>query len=237
MGGLLVKISFSRIKNVHFCPYQYKLFYIDNLKQPSGEPALFGQAIHNLFKDIVANNIDRKTAVGLWKKYYINEIANNDSDFIRIFPEKDFWLTKGYPVINVFFKKFEEFKIKKIISLEKRYKGEYKGHEVTLIADLIYENTSGSIVLADYKTGKEKETDYYQLYFYKDKVGVHIDECKIYYTFNGLKDFDTDDYKEKAEQYIDSGIQIIEKGEFLKNPTKNCKYCYFYKTGACDAKN
>jgi len=227
--------SFSKIKTIHDCPLKYKKYYIDKLRLPSGEPAIFGQAIHKLFKDIVEKNIERPKAIGMWKSYFINETVGNDES-ITVLPKNNFWMTKGYPVINVFYKHLPEFKIKKIISLEKRYEAKYGEHDVVLVTDMIYEDTDGKIVLADYKTGKEKELDYYQLQFYKDRVGVKIDTCKLYYTFKGITEFEVDKYKEETEKYIDDGLKILTSGNFFKNVKKECKYCYFYKNKTCDAK-
>jgi len=231
----MIYFSFSRIKLLHDCPYKYKLFNVDKHVLPSSDPAIFGQAAHRIYRDIIVKGYERKKAIGLWKNYFIDEcIGNNES--IVIFPKENYWMTKGYPIINIFYKNLDSFNIKKVLCAEKKFKSTYEGHIVTLVTDLIYEDNDGRIILADYKTGKEKDVDYYQLQFYKDHLGMKIDACKLYYTFQGLIEFPVDKYKKETDEYISKGLDILVKGDFYKNVKKECKQCYFFKNSLCDAK-
>ena len=227
-----MSISFSKIKLYYECPYKYKLYYIDKIPFPSGPAAVFGQAIHSLFKDIIIHKYDRKKAIALWRRYYEKEtITNNDS--VEIFSKDNFWVGRGYPVIQLFFNNIDKLKIKNVIAVEERKKSVYKNEEISYVCDLVYQNLEDRIILLDYKTGKQKEVDYYQLEFYSTLLGFKIDEHILYYAFKGIQPFAPGTYKLVAEKYIDNGIKMINSNKFSKNITKDCKNCYYFMKKEC----
>lgn len=225
--------SFSQIRTVYECPYKYKSIYIDKIKVPSNIYALFGQAIHKVFKDIVVDNLDRKKSLFLWKKYFEYEISNN-SDIITIKNYK-FWEKRGYPVIQKFITSKKELDIISVIKAEKRDRSKYKNNDFYYVIDLIYKNSDNELIFLDYKTGKPKVIDYYQLVFYSKLSDIKFNKMCLYYTWQNPIFFNPEKYWFETEKYIDEGVEIIKRGIFNKNKNKNefCKKCYLLKNNIC----
>jgi hypothetical protein len=206
------------------------------MKLPGGTPAIFGQAIHKIFKDIVVQGLDRKQAVGRWASYYEREVTSNSEDLV-VQDKSDYWIVRGYPIISLFYKNLESLSIGEIIDAEKFMKSEYRGKPFNFVCDLIYKSkdVNPKKRLLDYKTGKEKEVDLYQLQLYSELLGNNIDEVCLYYAFSGARIFVPGEYKDQTEEYMFKAIELIDKGDFVKKITPDCKNCYFRKTGVCVA--
>ena len=224
--------SFSQIKAIYECGFKYKCYYIDKISEPSGINALFGQAIHKIFKNIISDSLERKQTLALWKGCFENEVSSNRE--LIVIKNYEFWLKRGYPVIQKFISSKDKFDIQTIIKIEERNSSVYNGDEFSYVCDMVYKNSLNEIVVLDYKTGKQKETDFYQLVFYALLMGIPINKFCLYYVWDGPVWFSNVKYLDSTKKYIDEGVKIIKKGEFKKNPTKNCKYCYFMKKQICD---
>ena len=221
-----MSLSFSKLKTAHQCPYLYKKIYIEYIKEPSGAPALFGQAIHALFRDILVDNMLAKDAIKKWKFYFEMEIANN-SEMI-VMKNFDWWLKRGYPAIQLFYKQRASFDVQEVIKIEERLSGEYNGEVFSFVCDLVYKDSKGRTIILDYKTGKQKELDYYQLIFYKELLKLKSAELCLFYIWSGPIWIDINKFQENANQFVIDGIKIIRDGKFERRPsTKNCKYCSF----------
>lgn len=229
-----MNFSFSQIKCAYECPFKYKSIYIDKVREPSGIAALFGQAIHRVFKEIVVNDLDRKDTLALWKNTLECEVSNN-SDIIVI-RDFDFWLKRGYPVIQKFLKEREKLDIKTVIKIEERSSGVYNGDTFSYICDVVYKNSIGQLVILDYKTGKTKITDYYQQVFYSLLQDIKFDKLCLYYVWDGPIFFDVSKHLEATKKYVDEGVSLIKSGVYEKTENKYCKYCYILKKGICDVK-
>jgi len=231
--------SFSKIKLAKFCPYKYKLIYVDKIKEEANLPVIFGSAIHELFKDIIVNNLDRKKALGLWKRYFKDkavEFESGEDLTIRANEKDDFWIGKGFPAIQLFYKNKDNLNIKEVKYAEKLMESEYDGKKFRFIVDLIYEDNSKRIVLLDYKTGKNKKEDYLQTQFYSELIDLNVDSIYLYYIFSGIEIFSPGKYREEVKKYINEGIDLIESKNYHKNVSDNCKKCFFYQK-ECNIKN
>ena len=220
--------SFSQIKTVNSCPYHYKKLYIDNDKESANLPALFGMAIHAVFKDIIAKKIDKKESIKLWRWYLEKEIAENND--IVIMKNYDFWLKRGYPTIQQFHKNVNNLNISEIIKIEERCVGIYDNENFSYVCDLVYSDNNKDIVILDYKTGKHKELDFYQLAFYKQLM--NIEKCKLclYYIWEKPILFDSETYYSEMIKFISRGLSVIKSCKFEKNKSADCKYCKFLST-------
>lgn len=217
---------------VHECPLKFKLCYIDRIRDKGSIYALMGQAMHELLKDVVEHDVDRAAAIAEWQYYFEREATKGG---VRFFTKYEFLLKKGYILISIFFKYKKELDIKKVISLEVRDRMNFDGDEYIYVCDLIYENSKGEIVLLDYKTGKVKEIDTYQIEFYGWQPKYKIDKLCLFY-FDTPRFYDVGMYKEETKRYIRAAIKTIKLGDFYKVVSKNCRYCDLLKLGHCNAK-
>jgi hypothetical protein len=233
-----VAYSFSQIKLAYECGHKFKKLYIEHEQIPGSLPALFGQAIHRIFHDVIVNNLERKSAIGLWRKYFEEEIANNDckNGDVVVVKNLDFWMKRGYPVIQKFLKEKNKLGIATIIRAEEKGHGIYNSDEFSYVCDLVFKDNKNRLITLDYKTGKNKKEDYYQLVFYCLLMGVPYERLCLYYIWDGLFWFDGKNYVEDTKKYIDEGIKIIKSGKFEKNLNKYCDRCHLLKIQQCDVK-
>ena len=223
--------SFSQMKLIHQCPYKYKKLYIDKVKEPSGIHAVFGQAIHHVYKDAIVNNWERKEAIDVWKHYFEVEMFNNAptmDDPVEVFDSLQWWNNRGYPAIQLFYNKLESFDIKKIIAIEQKMSGEFDGEKFNFVCDLIYLNSEGERVIIDYKTGKEKEVDYLQIVFYDGRFEQLCDKVCLFYIWSGPIWIKREDYLAKSDEYVRQGLAIAKAEKYERIFNKYCKSCMFY---------
>lgn len=218
--------SYSKIKAVKNCPYKYKRNYIDKAYEPGSIYAIYGQAIHKVFKEIVMKKLGSKDATKIWRMTFESELSNNRE--IIVVKRYEFFLKRGYPMIQIFIKKLNDLKIESALHCEERMYGDYKSEKFCYVTDLIYKDPNNKITLIDYKTGKARVEDYYQLAFYKMLSKLEIEELILYYAFGQIIRFKFSKYANDAIKYIDSALEIIKKGDFYRIKNDNCKYCIFF---------
>jgi PD-(D/E)XK nuclease superfamily len=100
--------------------------------------------------------------------------------------------------------------------------------------DFIIKTPNGRLHIIDFKTGKSKEADNFQLRFYKvlaeEKFKIPVEKVSFYYLWTGSKvDFDleginTQDIKDEIIKQID---MIKSTTTFAPRPSKLCNYCVF----------
>lgn len=238
--------SFSAIKLYTQCPYRYFLLKIKKIKEVAGPPCFFGMAIHHLFSDALTKDFEKKEAIKLWRRYFEKEL-----DEVIVYKDLDFWMKKGYPTIYSFYKNIERLKIKKIICsegifLDDEYSklksgkynqlySEYRGFKFSFKPDLVYIDVKNKMNLLDYKTGKLKREDCYQLELYCKLLKIDISRLVLYQTLKGFSSFVPGYFEEEMNEYIFKAIDGIMKKKYNKNVSNFCKrYCYFKKIGECN---
>jgi len=100
--------------------------------------------------------------------------------------------------------------------------------------DLITENEDGILHIIDFKTGKNEDSDSFQLKFYKvlaeEKFGKPANKASFFFLRSGsqkefeLDDQDTEDLKSEIIKKIDL---INQTEEFKPKPSNFCKFCIF----------
>jgi len=100
--------------------------------------------------------------------------------------------------------------------------------------DLITENEDGALHIIDFKTGKNEDSDNFQLKFYKvlaeEKFGKPVSKTSFFFLRSGKqKEFEldtqeTDDLKSEIIKKIDL---INQTKEFKPKPSNFCKFCIF----------
>lgn len=230
------KYSFSQIKTVRRCPYMYDMCYNKHHKMKGSIFTFFGQAIHNLMKDVFTKNMSRGAAIANWENYFAKEINQDcEEGHVKYHANVGFLVIKGYPFINLFFKNRDSLDIVEILSVECKEEMMYDGNVFIYICDLIYKNSKGETVLLDYKTGKKREVDKYQVEFYSWQDKFKIDKLCLFY-FKDYVMWDRGENKEKVERFVNEAVHAIEIGNYFKIVTNECDKCDLFLQKLCDAK-
>lgn len=224
------KISYSRINTYLFCPYKYKLIYLENKYIPLTGDIAFGNSIH-------------KTLDYFYKKaIYTYEALIDSLNFC--------WESSGYEtnqdvyisylraneVLKNFWETFGK-NIPKKIYTEHNFKSEIGKYPFIGIIDRIDEYDDGSRELVDYKTHKimwtqEKIDNDLQLSLYchgcKIALGFIPNKIAIYFLSHNKKIYTT-----RTQKQIDDAINLsleiadkINKKDFVPNKDK-CAFCDF----------
>ena len=220
------------MKLVDQCPYKYKRIYIDKEREPSGIPAVFGQAIHHVYKDALVNNVDRKQSIKSWRSYFERELSNNSptiDSWVTVATNYDWWESRGYPAIHLFYNNLESFDIKEVLFVEQKMSGVFDGENFSFVCDLLYKNSKGEKILLDYKTGKEKIVDYLQMAFYDGRLEEACDKICLFYIFSGPIWMDKEKHQDESNKFVREGLAIAKSGIYNRVFNKYCKTCLFYK--------
>jgi hypothetical protein len=183
--------------------------------------------MHHLYKDAILNGLERKDAIKKWRCYFETEISNNSE--IIVITNYTWWANRGYPAIQLFYNSLESFDIKEIIAVEQKMSGEFDGEGFNFICDIIYKNSKGEKILLDYKTGREKAVDYYQMAFYDGRFDQVCDKLCLFYIWSGPIWFSRSEHEEKSNSFVRAGLKIAKSGQYERVINKYCKTCMFYK--------
>ncbi len=224
------KISYSRINTYLFCPYKYKLIYLENKYIPLNGDISFGNSVHKTLDCFYKKGIYTYEALmdSLNVSWESSGYENNQEAYVSYLRAidvlKNFWETFGkYPPKN--------------ISTEHNFKSEIGKYPFIGIIDRIDEYEDGTRELVDYKTHKiiweqEKVDNDLQLSLYcyacKVALGFIPDRIAIYFLSHNKKVYTT-----RNEEQINNAIKLsVEVAEKINNdefePDKNkCVHCDF----------
>ena len=215
------------------CPREFKYRYIDEIEVPPNEYMALGSDVH-----LIAEK---------YAEIYGDNPQENPRYFLDLISEQ---LNIGVDDIDVHLESLSDFF--KLALIEKDFKifsqEEYltnETHNFTGITDLILENSSGELIVIDYKTGSSSsfskcrlELGYYKMLvesaYDRDVIGAGIfftkdNKLRVLY-------FEDEENKRKfmhskeLEEGIDTLYEVREKvnaGKFPKNRQYICRFCTY----------
>jgi putative RecB family exonuclease len=224
------KISYSRINTYLFCPYKYKIIYIDNIRIPDNPAIAFGNIIHKTLE-----------IFHLSKKFSYNNLYECYNDSWKkegfIIPQQQFeYYKRGEKLLKDYYESFCKSKTD-ILYVEKSFNTNIGKYKFVGIIDRIDKHFDGIYEVIDYKThlkiwDKNKVNDDLQLSFYAYA-------CKNIFNFSPVKlsihflSKNKKVYTERSYTMISNAIEIalktaddITAEKFDPNPLK-CKKCDF----------
>lgn len=224
------KISYSRISTYLFCPYKYKLVYIDNQYIPINADITFGQIIHKTLEQY--HSRDGKNLEQLFEAY--DECWENKG-FLN--PQQTFeYYQRGKAMLENYFKSFSVSDVK-ILYTEKSFDANIGKYRFVGIIDRIDEHPGGKKEVMDYKTHakvweQERVDKDLQLTLYayacKNIFGFNPDKISVYFLSNNVKV-----YTERSAREIENGINLaLETAEKIMSDnfepdTSKCAGCDF----------
>ncbi|SDA37783.1 PD-(D/E)XK nuclease family protein [Methanobrevibacter millerae] len=226
-------MSKSKINTYIKCPREFKYRYIDEIEVPPNEYMALGSDVH-----LIAEK---------YAEIYGDNPQENPRYFLDLISEQ---LNIGVDDIDVHLESLSDFF--KLALIEKDFKifsqEEYltnETHNFTGITDLILENSSGELIVIDYKTGSSSsfskcrlELGYYKMLvesaYDRDVIGAGIfftkdNKLRVLY-------FEDEENKRKfmhskeLEEGIDTLYKVREKvnaGKFPKNRQYICRFCTY----------
>lgn len=228
-----MRMSKSKINTYIKCPREFKYRYIDEIEVPPNEYMALGSDVH-----LIAEK---------YAEIYGDNPQENPRYFLDLISEQ---LNIGVDDIDVHLESLSDFF--KLALIEKDFKifsqEEYltnETHNFTGITDLILENSSGELIVIDYKTGSSSsfskcrlELGYYKMLvesaYDRDVIGAGIfftkdNKLRVLY-------FEDEENKRKfmhskeLEEGIDTLYKVREKvnaGKFPKNRQYICRFCTY----------
>jgi RecB family exonuclease len=222
------RISYSRINTYLFCPYKYKLIYLDNLHVPLNADITFGHVIHKTLEKF--HSKQERSYDKLLELY--NNTWKNDG-FTN--PQQVFeYYMRGKKMLKYYYKSFCLLP-SKVVFVEKQFTSNIGKYEFVGIIDRIDECNDNTYEIIDYKThiniwSQSKVDDDLQLSLYayacKNIFHFKIKKIAIYFLSKNIKIYTsrTDNVISKA---IKLSLDIAENVniEHFEPNTKKCTSC------------
>ena len=235
------KISYSRINAYLFCPYKYKLVYIDNLYIPVNADITFGQIIHKALERYHSGGGNDLS--GLMESY---DDSWENKGFIS--PRQSFeYYIRGKNMLENYFRSFAVSDAK-ILCTEKSFEANIGKYRFVGIIDRIDEYPGGQKEIMDYKTHariweQERVDKDLQLTFYayacKNIFGFNPDKISVYFLSCNSKI-----YTKRSPEQIEAGIELALEtaakimSEDFEPDTEKCPGCDFrFKCRYCNYKD
>ena len=235
-----MKTSYSALETYKNCPLKYKYQYVERLKRPKGEAAVFGSLVHAVLQYMYKGGAvppTKEEMVDFYSRSWKSEHYEDEKYEQLRFQE-------GLKMLTDFYEKHPPGEAK-VVDLESRFmvkiKDKDETHILSGIVDRIDKNEDGSFEVVDYKTGKrlpsqEMVDDNMQLSIYwmalkerwpkKDPKDIKV---SLYFLKHGEKISSerTEEQIVKMREEILKTIAEIEKGDFEPIPSALCDYCEY----------
>ena len=224
------KISYSRISAYLFCPYKYKLIYIDNRYIPVNADIIFGQIIHKTLEQYHSRNgKDLQELMECYDASWKNEGFES--------PQQSFeYYRRGTEMLENYFKSFSVSDVK-ILYTEKSFDANIGKYRFVGIIDRIDEYPDGKKEIMDYKTHarvweQERLDKDLQLTLYayacKNVFGFNPDKISVYFLSNNTKMYTRRSAKE-IEDSINLALNTAENimSDNFEADTAKCGNCDF----------
>ena len=250
-------VSFSQLKDWHFCPFYHKLVRIDGLKGFRGNTfTAFGNAIHDTCEGMLTEGLAKPYDFFLERfGKVLNELKSDGIDIDAGLVEQ--MEAQARPLVEFILPELEEyFGEYEVVSAEELLYEDieesdlkYKGY-----IDLVLKTPDGKYHVIDWKScswgwNARKRSDpmiTYQLtfykYFYAKKHGLDPKDVETHFALlkrtakqNNVEIFRVTSVQIKtnnALNFLNKAIYNIQKDKHVKNRL-SCSRCDFYKTEHC----
>jgi RecB family exonuclease len=224
------KISYSRVNTYLFCPYKYKLIYLDNLHIPINADITFGHIIHKVLEKFHAGG--EQSYDMLFECY--DDAWRNDG-FVD--PQQVFeYYERGRHMLANYYKSFNASD-KEVLYVEKAFDANIGKYKFVGIIDRIDRYHDGRYGIVDYKThakiwGQERVDKDLQLSFYayacKNVFGFDPDEISVYFLSENKKIY-TKRSRSEISDAVDIAVETAENvaTENFDPDVSKCQMCDF----------
>ncbi|MDD2678141.1 MAG: PD-(D/E)XK nuclease family protein [Candidatus Pacebacteria bacterium] len=238
-----MRISYSSLEAFQKCPLKFKFSEIDDIGEPKGKEAVFGNYLHEILKWFYEKDPHFPDMEKLLD-YYYRHWSKNDFSWNGSGEEKDYF-QEGLRILESFYKNnlpaqssILDLETKFEVVIEEKEKNGKK-HILSGIIDRIDKLPDGRIEIIDYKTGKriasQKEADNnLQLSLYAlavknrwPKISLKNISLSLYFLkFNEkIETKRTEENLLATEEKIIELIHKIQKSKFEPKPSPLCRWC------------
>ncbi|MDR1433919.1 RecB family exonuclease [Candidatus Endomicrobiellum devescovinae] len=224
------KISYSRVNTYLFCPYKYKLVYLDNFHIPVNSDITFGHIIHKTLEQFHGGGDQSRDALF---ECYDNAWKNDGfKDPQQIFE----YYRRGNQMLENYYTSFCDAK-PEVLYVEKPFDTNIGKYKFVGIIDRIDKHPDGTYEVMDYKTHvqiweQERVDKDLQLTFYayacKNILGFNPDKISVYFLSENKKVY-TKRTQDDINNAINTAIDIAEKitAENFDPDLSKCFVCDF----------
>ncbi|MEK6882459.1 MAG: PD-(D/E)XK nuclease family protein [Nanoarchaeota archaeon] len=235
-----MKLSISKVNQYYNCAYSFYLSYIR--KEPiekTPQQLIEGNEKHKIFENVIDDAKKLSLVLNISKSAAIERAIGRNENFSKYKNDCDNFVVLSKNIEQQGGNPFPEHREIKLYDKELNIAG---------VIDRV-DIEGDSVLLIDYKTGKEHQIDnyYFQLavyvYMYEKEFKKNVSHWGIFFSKTGamLKE---EVKREEIDIAIDkiklARLQIdesIKNKDFPKNPSPLCKWCSFYQNKKCDGKN
>lgn len=227
---IAIELSYSKISAYHFCPWKYKLLYVDGQRVPPNPYISLGQSIHRTLEEYHKNKgFTLDELLEVYDQMWVNAGFQNPQQTMLFYD-------KGRQMLERYFE-FSQNRKSEIIAVEKEFKFPVGKRILRGIIDRIDRLPDGTYEVIDYKTHAEMwdqsriDSDLQlTLYSLGCKNALNIQPSQFSYFFlahNKVVSTQRTEVQEKqALADFDEIAEKIEKKNFTPN-TANCVRCDF----------
>lgn len=224
------KISYSRVNMYLFCPYKYKLMYLDNLHIPINADITFGHIIHKALEKF---HIGKEQSYNMLFECYDDAWRNDGfADPQQIFE----YYECGRRMLASYYKSFNASDTE-VIYVEKAFDANIGKYKFIGIIDRVDRYPDGKYEIVDYKTHakiweQERVDKDLQLSFYvyacKNVFGFDPDKISVYFLSENKKIY-TKRSRSEISDAIDVAIETAENvaAENFDPDVSKCHMCGF----------
>jgi putative RecB family exonuclease len=226
-------VSYTRLSGYEKCPHLFKLKYLDQVPVESSSAAQLGTLVHAVIEDYLREIKKTKSAIetdvdSLTKRIDLIETELRDKDEITVYIDK--WdveeLLEGFvdfmPIVDT----------TAIKSIEEEVNFYVQNYRVKAVLDLVLESKTGEYTVIDFKTGKPKYVEDFQIKLYALPLVEKplANTVKLIYAFLRFGEVRELALTRKEfpiiTQRILNKVKEIEKDKvFPPNPSGLCRYC------------
>jgi len=221
------ELNYSKIATYSFCPYLYKLKYIEGKREGLVPVTSLGVSIHKTLEEYHSHSNNPDNLIVYYNRYFLGAGYSNAAE------QMEFYL-KGKRIIDEYAKR-EQYRKSEILGCEKEFIFEYQGWRFRGKIDRFEKLPDGTYHVIDYKTDSKIQDDFdvkksLQLAIYsigaKRAWGKNNGKASIYFlALNKIFSISFEDVNE--EKILAHCIETGEKMEGTVFPpcTDNCAYC------------
>tara|TARA_Y100000389_G_scaffold1442_1_gene1455 strand:+ start:3786 stop:4760 length:975 start_codon:yes stop_codon:yes gene_type:complete len=243
---MIKNLSPSRASQFKTCPQQFKFANVDKIKEPTNLVQAKGTTVHQALEDLYDLPSDERTPevlYDLFRKAWSN-VRGND-EHINLFDsleEEREWGQEGLNLLHNYLK-LENPQSFEPLEQERWVRGSIEDLNLRGILDRMDQDTSGNLIIVDYKSGKApmakyKEPRFFALKLYalliRDELGVTPKELKLIYLKNStihtlkVNDLMLDEARSEILTIWEDIKRAFEENNFPATKNALCKdWCYY----------
>ncbi len=243
---MIKNLSPSRASQFKTCPQQFKFANVDKIKEPTNLVQAKGTTVHQALEDLYDLPSDERTPevlYDLFRKAWSN-VRGND-EHINLFDsleEEREWGQEGLNLLHNYLK-LENPQSFEPLEQERWVRGSIEDLNLRGILDRMDQDSSGNLIIVDYKSGKApmakyKEPRFFALKLYalliRDELGVTPKELKLIYLKNStihtlkVNDLMLDEARSEILKIWEDIKRAFEENNFPATKNALCKdWCYY----------